>query len=83
MEEFSKLDYYKQYYHNKYKDIISTKKQFCQCCQLEFSSWNIYKHTKTKKHLLNSMNEEDKQNYLEEKSKTKILKKINKLQQLL
>ena len=75
------MEYNKNYYHNKYKQIISNKKSFCECCQLEYASWNIYKHRKSQKHLLNSMNEEGKQKYLEEKSKIKILKKIEKLKE--
>lgn len=78
-----KIDYHKNYYHNKYKNIISNKKSFCDCCKLEFAAWNIYKHTKTKKHLLNSLNEEDKQKYLEEKEKLKILQKIEKLKKFI
>lgn len=72
-------DYNKNYYHNKYKSIISNKKSFCNCCQLEFAAWNIYKHKKSQKHILNSMSEEDKMIYLEEKSKNKIRQKIDKL----
>ena len=76
-------DYHKNYYHSKYKNIIANKKTFCDCCQLEFAAWNIYKHTKTRKHLINSMNEHDKQKYLEEKLKQKILQKIENLRKRL
>ena len=76
-------DYHKKYYNNKYKEIISKKRSYCDCCQLEFASWNIYKHMKTRKHIMNSMNEEDKLRCLEEKSQKKILQKIEKLTQLL
>ena len=62
-----KLEYHKMYYHNKYKNIISTKKSFCDCCQIEFSSWNIYKHNKSKKHYFNSLSEEDQRKFLQER----------------
>jgi hypothetical protein len=78
-----KIEYHKNYYHSKYKNIIANKTSYCDCCQLEFAAWNIYKHNKTQKHIFNSMNEEDKQKYLGEKSKMKITKKIDKLQKLL
>jgi hypothetical protein len=78
-----KLEYHKNYYHNTYKNIIANKKCFCECCQLEFASWNIYKHNKSKKHFFNSLNEEDKQYYLEEKKKDKIVKKIHRLEKLI
>ena len=78
-----KTDYNRNYYHNKYKDIIANKKSYCDCCQLEFASWNIYKHKKTKKHLFNLMNEEDKIKYLDQKAKLRINKKIDSLQKLL
>jgi hypothetical protein len=78
-----KVDYNRNYYHSKYKNIIANKKAYCDCCQLEFAAWNIYKHKKTQKHIFNSMNEDDKRNYLEDKSKLRINKKINTLQKLL
>ena len=78
-----KSDYNRNYYQNKYKNIISNKKCYCECCNLEFAAWNIYKHKKSKKHLINSMNEEDKMKYLEEKYYDKINKKIDTLQKLL
>ena len=83
MELMEQTNYNKNYYHNKYKQIISKKRSFCDCCQLEFAAWNIYKHTKTQKHILNSMNVEERKQYLEEKSKRKIRQKIDELKSLL
>jgi hypothetical protein len=82
-EKMEQSDYNKNYYHNKYKNIIANKRSYCECCDLEFAAWNIYKHKKTKKHLINSLNEEDKKKYLENIHKDKINKKISKLQKLL
>lgn len=76
-------NYNKLYYHNVYKSIIANKKSYCDCCKLEFASWNIYKHKKTKKHLFNLMNQEQQEKYLEEKLKSKINKKIEYLKKLL
>jgi hypothetical protein len=73
-------NYNKNYYNNVYKEIIKNKREFCVCCNKEFASWNIYKHNKTKKHKINSMSEDEKEKYLAEKNKTKILKQIDKLQ---
>jgi hypothetical protein len=73
-------NYNKNYYNNVYKEIIKNKREFCVYCNKEFASWNIYKHKKTKKHKINSMNEDDKQKYLSEKNNSKILKQIDKLQ---
>jgi hypothetical protein len=78
-----KIDYNKMYYHNVYKSIIANKKCFCDCCKLEFAAWNIYKHKKSQKHIFNSMNKEEQKKYLEEKSKSKINKKIEFLKKLL
>lgn len=78
-----RIEYNKNYYHSKYKEIIKNKKCYCDCCQLEFAAWNIYKHNKTQKHFFNSMSEEDKLKYLEEKSKKKIMRKIEKLRNLM
>jgi hypothetical protein len=72
-------NYNKAYYYNKYKQIISNKRVFCECCQTEYASWNIYKHNKTNKHIINSMSEDEKMKYLEEKMKRKVLQKIEKL----
>jgi len=80
-EEYRKN--YNRNYYQKYKNIIANKRSYCDCCQLEFAAWNIYKHNKSKKHLFNSMSEEDKKKKLEEKTKEKINNKIEKLKALL
>lgn len=77
-----KLEYHKNYYHSRYKEIIKKKKSYCDCCNIEFASWNIYKHNKSQKHFFNTLNEYEKERYLEIKSKDKIIKKIKKLEDL-
>ena len=71
-----KLKYYKNYYHNKYKNIIKEKKEYCECCKLEFASWNLYKHRKSKKHQINSLSEEEKLNYVKQQQLNKFLAKV-------
>lgn len=76
-------DYNKHYYQNKYKQIIQNKKRVCECCQQEFSAWNMYKHNKSRKHFLNTLSEEDRKKYFEEKSQEKIRQKIERLKNFL
>jgi hypothetical protein len=78
--------YNKNYYHNKYKDIIKSKKTYCDKCCVEVSSWNYYKHKNSKKHKLNCLEECEKNdlvNYiLKEKAELKLQKAEQKLQKL-
>ena len=75
----AKKQYHRDYYHNKYKSVISGKKEFCHCCSKEVSSWNLYKHKNSKKHKFNGLSEEEKNRYLEDRERLSIIKKINKL----
>ena len=80
-EEYRKN--YNRNYYQKYKNIIANKRSYCDCCQLEFAAWNIYKYNKINKYLLNLINEKNKKKKLEEKTKEKINNKIEKLKALL
>lgn len=72
------LQYHKDYYHNYYKDIIKTKKCFCDVCNMEVSAWNMYKHKNSNKHKFNSLPEYEKMLILEKKNKDKIKIPIDK-----
>jgi len=76
-------EYNHNYYINHYKQIIANKKEFCTCCQVEVSSWNMYKHKNSKKHKYNQLSDEDKTNYNEQARIAKIQKYINKLEEKL
>lgn len=64
-----KKEYHHNYYVNHYKQIISTKKIFCECCKVEISAWNLYKHKNSKKHLYNSLSDEEKEKIIAAKQK--------------
>ena len=79
----TKKQYHSDYYQNKYKEVLKNKKCFCEICQKEVQSWNIYKHKSSKKHILNSMDENEYKKYLGEKINQKILyiqKSINEIE---
>lgn len=59
-----KLNYYKEYYRNHYKDIIKDKKDFCNACNCVVAKWNVYKHNKSKKHQFNLLSEDEKKELL-------------------
>lgn len=73
-------EYNKNYYQNIYKDKLKNTCVYCDLCQKEYKSWNIYKHNKSKKHYLNSLSEEEREQYDKEKLDNKIKKMINKLE---
>lgn len=72
--------YHRQYYKNHYKDIIKNKKTFCECCQVEVSSWNIWKHRQSKKHTVNNMTEDERKEHDANLRQIKLLKKIQHLE---
>ncbi len=74
-----KVEYHKKYYEEHYKPKLQNKKEFCECCQEFVVAWNIYKHAKTKKHMVKSLSEEERLKYLQEKQNHKIEKQIDKL----
>jgi len=79
----AKKQYHSDYYHKKYKEVLKNKKCFCEICQKEIQSWNIYKHKSSKKHILNSMDENEYKKYLGEKINQKIFyiqKSINEIE---
>ena len=82
----AKKQYHIDYYQNKYKEILKNKKLFCETCKKEVQSWNIYKHKISKKHILNSMDENEHKKYLAEKVNQKffkIQKSIYEVEQLI
>jgi non-homologous end joining protein Ku len=72
--------YHHNYYVNHYKNIVAEKKIFCECCNVEVSAWNIWKHKNSKKHKYNLLSDEEKLNYDNEIKTAKIQKFINKLE---
>ena len=79
----STASYHRDYYQNHYKEIISNKKSYCECCQKTISAWNTYKHKQSVKHKLNCMTEDDKNAYHKALEERRINKRIAKLQQQL
>jgi hypothetical protein len=82
----AKKQYHIDYYQNKYKEVLKNKKLFCENCKKEVQSWNIYKHKISKKHILNSMDENEYKKYLAEKVNQKffnIQKSIHEIEQLI
>ena len=60
-------EYNHNYYITVYKEKIRNKKVKCEACNCEYSKWNEYKHFKSKKHIVNTMTEEEKQIHIQQK----------------
>lgn len=59
-------EYHHTYYITHYKDIIKNKTSYCSVCDRELTKWNIYKHNKSKQHIINSMTEQERRVYEEQ-----------------
>ena len=75
--------YYKNYYHTYYKDIIKDKKCFCEICNIEVSSWNMYKHKQSNKHQFNLLSDDEKKDILDKKPPKYTPKRIPKTEEQL
>jgi hypothetical protein len=76
-------NYNKEYYINVLKEKVA-KPIRCEFCKCEFKAWNVIKHSKTKKHLLNIMTPEDRilelKRRLDVIEEAKIAKTVEELQ---
>jgi len=72
-------NYAQQYYHTIYKDRLKDKTELCPICEMNVHVWNRSKHLKSKKHIMNSMTEEERKNMELIKAKIKVEKKLQEV----
>jgi hypothetical protein len=86
MDTFDNKAYQKKYYENVLREKMKNTIVHCDVCNLDFAGWNFYKHKQSKKHVMNCMTCDERNEYLkqkqQDKEKRKIERKLNKLQNI-